>query len=74
MSTDAFHQGELAFRNNFPMSSCEYPAGSSLRAAWMEGWTTARNAAPTGTGHHAGMMKDARTATNLGRHDAPHES
>ena len=56
------------------MSSCEYPAGSSLRAAWMEGWTTARNAAPTGTGQHAGMMKDARTATNLGRHDAPHES
>ncbi len=74
MSTDATEQGRLAFRNNFPMSSCQYPVGSSLRAAWMSGWTEARNAAPESSAGHPGMMKDARTAVNLDRIDAPHES
>lgn len=74
MSTDATEQGRLAFRKNFPMSSCQYPVSSSLRAAWMNGWTEARNAAPENSAGHPGMMKDARTAVNLDRTDAPHQS
>jgi hypothetical protein len=46
MSKDAFAQGKLAFAHNQPMSACEYPISSSLRKEWMEGWTSARNAAP----------------------------
>ncbi len=46
MATDAFAQGKLAFEHNYPMSSCDYPAGSSLRAEWMAGWTEANNSRP----------------------------
>lgn len=46
MRTDARDQGRLAFDHNLPMSSCTYPAGSTLRAEWMEGWNSARNARP----------------------------
>jgi hypothetical protein len=46
MATDAFAQGKLAFEHNHPMSSCDYPAGSSLRAEWMAGWTEANNTRP----------------------------
>ncbi len=47
MSMDAFEQGKQAFRHNHPMSACDYPVGSSLRAEWMAGWTASRNAAPS---------------------------
>lgn len=47
MANDAFSQGKLAFEHNHPMSSCDYPVGSSLRAEWMAGWTEANNARPT---------------------------
>ena len=46
MATDARAQGALAFEHNQPMSSCQYPVGSTLRQEWMDGWTTARNAKP----------------------------
>lgn len=46
MAKDAFAQGKLAFEHNHPMSSCDYPVGSSLRAEWMAGWTEASNARP----------------------------
>jgi hypothetical protein len=46
MRTDARDQGRLAFDHNLPMSSCTYPAGSTLRTEWMEGWNSARNARP----------------------------
>lgn len=46
MSMDAFEQGKQAFRHNHPMSACEYPVGSTLRAEWMAGWTASRNAEP----------------------------
>ena len=46
MIKDAFNQGRLAFQHNHPMSACEYPVGSSLRAEWMSGWTTASNSLP----------------------------
>jgi ribosome modulation factor len=46
MATDARAQGALAFQHNQPMSACQYPAGSTLRQEWMDGWTTARNAKP----------------------------
>ncbi|NDW06152.1 Rmf/CrpP family protein [Jiella pacifica] len=74
MTTDAREQGRLAFVNNHPMSSCEYPVGSDLRAEWMTGWQAAQNAAPKGDGaSHPGMMADARRAATLGRPQA-HES
>ncbi|HEX2017795.1 MAG TPA: Rmf/CrpP family protein [Aurantimonas sp.] len=73
MSTDAYEQGKLAFQHNHPMSSCEYPAGSTFRAAWMEGWTEARNAAPGEGGERPGMMSDAKRATRVGQSDV-HES
>ncbi|TFF21992.1 hypothetical protein E3C22_15185 [Jiella endophytica] len=74
MVTDAFEQGRLAFRHNHPMSACRYPVGSDLRAQWMAGWNTARNAAPGGDGSaHPGMMSDARRVGDLGR-PAAHES
>ena len=69
MAADAFHQGKLAFQNNHPMSSCEYPVGSSLRAEWMAGWTESRNTDPghfrssTGNEHAAaanGTASEAR--------------
>ena len=70
MSTDAYEQGRLAFQHNHPMSSCKYPVGSPLRAAWMDGWTTARNAAPGGaSSDHPGMMADARRAARVGQPD-----
>ena len=69
MVTDAYEQGRLAHRNNHPMSSCKYPAGSSLRAQWMDGWTQARNAAPKGE-PHAGMMADAGRARSVGQPDS----
>ncbi|BDA82713.1 hypothetical protein Sa4125_02550 [Aureimonas sp. SA4125] len=47
MRTDARDQGHLAFTSNLPMSACGYPIGSTLRAEWMEGWNSARNARPT---------------------------
>ncbi|WP_185984963.1 Rmf/CrpP family protein [Aureimonas mangrovi] len=50
MTKDAFAQGKLAFEHNHPMSSCEYPVGSSLRAEWMAGWTEASNAKPNRAG------------------------
>ena len=46
MAKDACAQGKLAFEHNHPMSSCDYPAGSSLRAEWMAGWTEANNSRP----------------------------
>ncbi|MBB4003927.1 ribosome modulation factor [Aurantimonas endophytica] len=73
MSTDAYEQGKLAFQHNHPMSSCEYPKGSPLRQAWMDGWTEARNATPAGSGDRPGMMADARRATRVGQSDV-HES
>jgi hypothetical protein len=46
MATDARAQGTLAFEHNQPMSSCQFPVGSTLREEWMAGWTAARNARP----------------------------
>ncbi|MFD2236735.1 Rmf/CrpP family protein [Aureimonas populi] len=46
MAKDAYAQGKLAYEHNHPMSSCEYPVGSSLRAEWMAGWTQASNTDP----------------------------
>lgn len=44
MIKDAYAQGKLAYGHNHPMSSCQYPVGSSMRAEWMAGWTQASNA------------------------------
>ncbi len=63
MATDAFHQGKLAFQNNHPMSSCEYPVGSSLRAEWMAGWTESRNTDP---GHSRSSTANDSTAGATG--------
>lgn len=74
MTTDAREQGRLAFVNNHPMSSCQYPVGSDLRADWMAGWQAAQNAAPNGgEASHPGMMADARRAARAGQSTA-HES
>ena len=75
MTTDARQQGRLAFVNNHPMSSCEYPVGSSFRAEWMSGWTEARQAEERKSHGEppASLMKDAGRATHLGRSQA-HES
>lgn len=77
MITDAREQGQLAFRHNYPMSSCNYPISSSLRADWMAGWTAARNAAPgrkTDQGpieKHPGMMGDGTEEQNLNQPGNP---
>ena len=77
MITDAREQGQLAFRHNLAMSSCEYPVSSSLRADWMAGWTTARNAAPggkkeeTSKDKHPGMMGDGTEEQNLNQTGNP---
>lgn len=57
MAKDAFAQGKLAFEHNHPMSSCDYPAGSSLRAEWMAGWTEAANSRPNA--NRSGMHQPA---------------
>ncbi|KQQ90336.1 Rmf/CrpP family protein [Aureimonas sp. Leaf324] len=60
MATDAFQQGKLAFQNNVPKSACEYPAGSTLRNEWMEGWTQGLNARPADHSHDAGHEGETR--------------
>lgn len=42
MSISAFEQGKLAYKANLPMSACDYPRGSDLRAQWLAGWTSLR--------------------------------
>ncbi|KAB0678778.1 Rmf/CrpP family protein [Aureimonas leprariae] len=73
--TDAYEQGKLAFQNNHPMSSCEFPVGSTLREDWMNGWNGARNASPTGDGpqgdQHPGMMGDGTEEQNLNQKGNP---
>jgi hypothetical protein len=74
--TDAFAQGRLAFGNNLPMSSCEYPTGSPSRDDWMRGWNEARNASPKGDGPqqgdaHPGMMGDGTEEQNLNQKGDP---
>ena len=75
MPTNAFDQGKLAYRNNFSMSSCDYPTGSTLRDEWMKGWTQARGDDERKTHGESskGLMSDARRAKDLGRSSA-HES
>ncbi|MBO0664101.1 hypothetical protein LQ948_15815 [Jiella sp. MQZ9-1] len=74
MITDAHQQGRLAFAKNHPMSACDYPQGSDLRAQWMDGWTEARNAAPqAGSAPRPGLMRDARRAGRID-HPTAHES
>ena len=63
MAADAFHQGKLAFQNNHPMSACEYPVGSSLRAEWMAGWNESRNTEP---GHFRSETADERASASGG--------
>ena len=58
--TDAFAQGKLAFQNNHPMSSCQYPSGSAFRNEWMRGWMQARNASPRND-RAGGMKQQARS-------------
>jgi hypothetical protein len=74
--TDAFAQGKLAFQNNLPMSSCQYPSGSVFRDDWMRGWNEARNASPKGDGPHQGephpgMMGDGTEEQNLNQKGNP---
>lgn len=76
MATDAFAQGKLAFEHNHPMSSCEFPVGSTLRAEWMNGWTTAQNSHPDSARQasgdkHPGMMGDGTEEQNLGQEGNP---
>lgn len=74
MSKDAFAQGKLAFEHNLPMSSCDYPVGSSLRADWMAGWTEANNLSrkPSAASQtHVGMMGDGTEEQNLNQAGNP---
>ena len=74
--TGAFDQGKLAFQNNHPMSSCDFPVGSGIRQEWMSGWNEARNASPNGEGRqgvdpHPGMMGDGTEEQNLNQEGNP---
>ena len=74
MSKDAFAQGKLAFAHNLPMSSCEFPVGSSLRADWMSGWTEASNLSRKSAAKadpHPGMMGDGTEEQNLNQKGDP---
>jgi ribosome modulation factor len=43
-----------------PKSACKYPAGSTLRNEWMEGWTQGLNARPADHSHDAGHEGETR--------------